>query len=136
MRLWHQNLIEFLPRQQLLGQHRECCALRGKGWGKKHSVVDYVFTYNPAYLVAYHQLIINEMEKRGYRPDPNWKDFQWRGNVFRKQDGWAHSNTVLELILRAADGEMIFEEHNEDYLNECLTNLRNKGVYLEGYNES
>ena len=30
MRLWHQALISKLPRQQLLGQHRECCALRGK----------------------------------------------------------------------------------------------------------
>lgn len=43
MRLWHQDLIKHLPRQQLLGQHRECAALRGKGWGKKHDTVDYVF---------------------------------------------------------------------------------------------
>ena len=28
MRLWHQDLIPKLPRPQLLGQHRECCALR------------------------------------------------------------------------------------------------------------
>ena len=27
MRLWHEDLIRKLPRQQLLGQHRECCAL-------------------------------------------------------------------------------------------------------------
>lgn len=33
MRLWHQDLITRLPRQQLLGQHRECAALRGAGWG-------------------------------------------------------------------------------------------------------
>ncbi len=31
MRLWHEALIEKLPRAQLLGQHRECYALRGKG---------------------------------------------------------------------------------------------------------
>ena len=35
MRLWHQGLIDKLPRQQLLGQHRECCALRGGGVGQK-----------------------------------------------------------------------------------------------------
>lgn len=35
MRLWHEDLIHKLPRQQLLGQHRECCALRGNGWAKK-----------------------------------------------------------------------------------------------------
>ena len=39
MRLWHEELISKLPRQQLLGQHRECCVLRGNGWGKKHARV-------------------------------------------------------------------------------------------------
>ncbi len=39
MRLWHETLISQLPRPQLLGQHRECCALRGNGWGRKHATV-------------------------------------------------------------------------------------------------
>ena len=30
MRLWHQDLLPLLPRAQLLGQHRECAALRGR----------------------------------------------------------------------------------------------------------
>ncbi|WP_235838937.1 pyrimidine dimer DNA glycosylase/endonuclease V [Desulfosporosinus metallidurans] len=46
MRLWHQDLLPILPRAQILGQHRECCALRGKGWGRKHSTVDYVFSHS------------------------------------------------------------------------------------------
>ncbi|MFP9126015.1 pyrimidine dimer DNA glycosylase/endonuclease V, partial [Enterococcus faecalis] len=54
MRLWHEKLISKLPRQQLLGQHRECCALRGNGWGKKHATVDYVFHYSPYRLFQYH----------------------------------------------------------------------------------
>ena len=33
MRLWHEALISSLPRQQLLGQHRELAALRGKWLG-------------------------------------------------------------------------------------------------------
>ena len=52
MRLWHQSLIKHLPRQQLLGQHRECCALRGNGWNKKHSTIDYIFRYNPSPITA------------------------------------------------------------------------------------
>ncbi|MGV3061840.1 pyrimidine dimer DNA glycosylase/endonuclease V, partial [Streptococcus hyovaginalis] len=28
MRLWHEALLSQIPRQQLLGQHRECAALR------------------------------------------------------------------------------------------------------------
>ena len=47
MRLWHEQMINRLPKNQLLGQHRECCALRGNGWEKKHRTVDYVFLYSP-----------------------------------------------------------------------------------------
>ena len=43
MRLWHEKIISLLPKSQLLGQHRECCALRGNGWKRKHKTVDYVF---------------------------------------------------------------------------------------------
>ena len=46
MRLWHEALLPYLPRAQLLGQHRECCALRGLAWGRRHAVVDYVFTHS------------------------------------------------------------------------------------------
>lgn len=35
MRLWHQELISKLPRQQLLGQHREIAALRRQRVGEK-----------------------------------------------------------------------------------------------------
>ena len=66
MRLWHEELISKLPRQQLLGQHRECCALRGNGWGKKHATVDYVFEHKPFFLFKYHELIMLEMKNRGY----------------------------------------------------------------------
>ena len=27
MRLWHYKLIPYLPKNQLLGQYRECCAI-------------------------------------------------------------------------------------------------------------
>ncbi len=62
MRLWHEELIPLLPRKQLLGQHRECCALRGNGWGRKHATVDYVFQHSPYKLYQYHQLILTEMK--------------------------------------------------------------------------
>lgn len=32
MRLWHEHMLPRLPRQQLLGQHRECAALRSSYW--------------------------------------------------------------------------------------------------------
>ena len=38
MRLWHEQLIPVLPKNQLLGQYRECCALRGNGGMAKQLV--------------------------------------------------------------------------------------------------
>ena len=131
MRLWHQKLIPYLPRQQLLGQHRECCALRGNGWGRKHSVVNYVFTYKPEHLVAYHYLIMNEMQRRGYHPDPIWHGANWRGNTLQNQTDWCNQKLVDELYLCALDGGNLFPEHNDAYLQECLENLRDKGIEIQ-----
>lgn len=122
MRLWHQKLLPYFPRQQLLGQHRECCALRGAGWGRKHSIVNYVFTYDPSYLVAYHYLVMDEMERRGYHPDKIWRDPLWRGNKLGQCDGWAQ---VIEI------NGLIYEEHDDEYLKECLENLKGKGIEIE-----
>ena len=128
MRLWHQELISLLPRQQLLGQHRECCALRGRSWGKKHSVVDYVFTHRPEYLVAYHSLVLREMERRGYKPDPIWYSSNYRGKAIGK-DNWV-SDTLVTEILTQQDVGPIFPEHDDEYLVDCLENLRSKGIDL------
>lgn len=130
MRLWHQKLIPHLPRQQLLGQHRECCALRGAGWGRKHATVDYVFTHEPERLVAYHALVIDEMRKRGYNPDRTWYQRDWRGNTLGEQQGWCDYSECLRYYENALEGIMIYPEHNSDYLQECIDNLKGKGIDL------
>lgn len=127
MRLWHQKLIPHLDRQRLLGQHRECAALRGKGWGKKHKIVDYVFTHDPDRLVAYHYLIMNEMENRGYHPDPIWRNPNWRGTTIGEAEDWAQQDAV-DVLLKVND--MIYPEHNDEYLRECVENLQEKGVVI------
>lgn len=133
MRLWHQSLIPYLDRQRLLGQHRELCALRGKGWGKKHATVDYVFKYRPVNLIAYHYLIMDEMEKRGYHPDPIWRRTNWRGNVLReeKDTAWLCSPALTDYLMTLdATNVTIYPEHNDAYLQECLENLKGKGIDL------
>ena len=132
MRLWHQSLIPHLPRQQLLGQHRECCALRGAGWGRRHSVVNYVFNYDPSRLVAYHHLVMNEMERRGYHPDPIWRNANWRGTRLGEQIGWANDDTVSNHLFNVRDDNyLLYLEHNDSYLEECLENLRGKGIEID-----
>ena len=132
MRLWHQSLIPKLPRQQLLGQHRECCALRGKGWGRKHATVNYVFNYSSARLVAYHYLIMNEMEERGYHPNKIWYDIDYRGSTLGEQPLWCNHATMLGFLDNAENhNHMIYPEHNDLYLKACIENLKSKGVNIE-----
>lgn len=121
MRLWHEQIIHLLPKNQLLGQHRECCALRGKGWNKKHKTVDYVFTYSPYNLFIYHSKIMDEMEKRGYRVSIEWRDKNYRG-----QKAESYSNLEETSI-----STPIYKEHNNEYLLECIENLAGKGIKLD-----
>lgn len=120
MRLWHEQIIQLLPKNQLLGQHRECCALRGNGWNKKHKTVDYVFTYSPYNLFVYHSKIMDEMEKRGYLVSREWRDKNYRG-----QKAESYSNLEETSI-----STPIYKEHNDDYLAECIENLAGKGIKL------
>lgn len=124
MRLWHQSLIHYLPRQQLLGQHRECAALRGLGWGKEHSVVDYVFKYDLAHLYQYHLIVMDEMDLHGYNPDHKWYIRTYRGKNIPNA-----SLCDIGTYVRGVH-EIIYPEHNNKYLKECLLNLQSKNAQL------
>ena len=116
MRLWHEQMINRLPKNQLLGQHRECCALRGNGWEKKHRTVDYVFLYSPYCLYRYHSLVMDEMEKRGYKVSAEWRDKNYRGKIAEEY------NNLEEVNINTP----IYKEHTHEYLIECIENLRKK----------
>ena len=133
MRLWSQQLIPYLDRQRLLGQHRECCALRGKGWGKKHSVVDYVFTHDTEWLVAYHYLVMDEMKRRGYHPDETWYNPLYRGSAIGEMtDLWADGDMVDDQYCYAIHkGGIIYPEHDDAYLAECITLLKEKNAPID-----
>lgn len=120
MRLWHESLITKLPRQQLLGQHRECCALRGNGWGKKHATVDYVFTYSPYKLYQYHLLVMKEMKRRGYNIDQMWENPSYRGKKC----------SPYENMMDHQEAYTPYKEHDNDYLEECMDNLAKKGIQI------
>lgn len=122
MRLWHETLVPHLPRPQLLGQHRECCALRGGGWKKPHSTVNYIWGHGPGSLFLYHLLVMTEMNRRQYNVDPLWRVPAYRGKKCAK---WDHISLPFFR-------NPIYPEHNTKYLSECLENLREKGVNL-GY---
>lgn len=130
MRLWHEKLLPYLPRQQLLGQHRECCALRGAGWGKRHATVNYVFDHPKEWLYCYHLKVMLEMFKRGYHPDLIWLDMSYQGSnmppIQYTEDNapdFDELNKKLESI--------VYPEHNYRYLKSCIRNLEWKGVTID-----
>ena len=125
MRLWHQSLIPYLDDKRLLSQHRECCALRGKGWGKKHSVVDYVFKYDLAHLYAYHILVMDEMTRRHFKVHGLWGLRGYRG---QKMPTSALDKIGPYIIIDKDD--IVYKEHNDVYLRECLLNIKAKGAEL------
>ena len=115
MRLWHVDLLEHLDRLRLLGQHRECCALRGGGWGKPHSVVNYVFHHSPDYLYTYHLRVMREMARRGYRVAPEWLRYTYRGKSSPEESG-----------SRRFVGR--YPEHDRRYYRECISLLLDKAA--------
>lgn len=126
MRLWHESLIPYLPRQQLLGQHRECCALRGNGWGKSHATVNYVFTHPRVWLWAYHRKVLDEMLHRGYHPDIDWMSMFYRGKYTFPD--YEMLNKDFDYAVKHMGRQLVYPEHNDAYLKECIQNLQGKGV--------
>lgn len=112
MRLWHKDLIPGLPRQQLLGQWRECCLI-AKNIAEKgtpnHLLVNKVMEYPREHFVTYAAHVAHEMEKRGYRVDIN-RFMKWGGEV----QAFVRFSTIFA------------GWHNDRYLIQCFHNLEEK----------
>lgn len=129
MRLWHQSLIPHLPSvkdfkgcsNQLGGQHTEIrmiLAMIKKRGEVNHSVVNYVNDHPLSYLRAYGLLVIDEMKKRGFNTSEDIEQ-EYHEDV-----------EALRLYRLAQEGAIIYPEHNNAYLTECLINLERKGIFL------
>lgn len=113
MRLWHKDLIPVLPRQQLLGQWRECCCIARNIAVKgtpNHLLVNKIMDYPLEHFSAYAYKIYCEMNRRGYKVD---------SVRFTKYITW--------FPLTNDTHKIIFEDwHNDRYLYQCLMNLQEK----------
>lgn len=70
MRLWHKDLIEVLPREQLVAQWRELSAIAGsiqKKGTPNHILVNFVLDYDFKHFVSYAYYVRQEMSRRGYK---------------------------------------------------------------------
>ena len=124
MRLWHIDLIDVLPRQQLLGQWRELCCIASnikKNNTPNHILVNKIMDYTWSDFKSYCVNVINEMRKRGYKVS---EEKLWKYDVTKDSE-------IVNNVYN--------EWHNERYLKQCLYNLQEKydcgGVSDEEWNK-
>ena len=113
MRLWHKDLIGVLPRQQMLGQWRECCAIASNIHSKgspNHILVNKIMEYPLKHFYSYGLAVGIELEYRGYSID-----FDRFTKFFSDED--KHLVPGYRLFL---------DWHNDRYLAQCLCNLQEK----------
>ena len=112
MRLWHKDLIPVLPKQQLLGQWRECCCIARNiavNGTPNHLLVNKVMDYPAGHLYLYGAEVVGEMRKRGYNAD------------FYK------FNRYFEPFPHISGHNELFKHwHDDRYLLQCYYNLQEK----------
>lgn len=117
MRLWHIDLIPYLPKSQLIAQWRELNSIFKKQ--DKHILIDYVYDYSKAYLFDYSCMVLKEFRNRNFRITSTLNFY----NYFYEYSYDARIPLKKEY-------ECKFQEHNKEYLTICYWNLREK--YLRG----
>lgn len=114
MRLWHKDLITVLPRQQLLGQWRECCAIASNistDGTPNHILVNKIMDYHMSHLFTYGLMVYAEMKSRGYKCD---------------LEKFSHYFTYPHETKLVSHEDLFKNWHNERYLTQCLMNLQEK----------
>ena len=118
MRLWHYKLVPVLPRNQLIGQWRECClitrniAIKGT---PNHLLVNPIMDYPIDEFLGYCQLVANVMNTRGYFVD------------FMKKIYEPLCGETLFFNLKNPEACSFFEDwHNAQYFWQCYSNLQEK----------
>ena len=114
MRLWHYELIPYLPKDMLVSQWRECIAIK-RQWEKgtlKHRLVSYVMDYDKIFFWDYVSRICIQMKDRNIKFNKKYRDeiYEWC--------------EVTHYIMKPPI--LDYREHNDRYLKQCLYNLQEK----------
>jgi len=112
MRLWHHDLLPYLPRTQLLSQWRELNSIFAKE--DKHVLINYIYEYDKLHLYLYTDMVISEMVNRGY----NIRSYEKMNTYFSE----------LDKINSIQDNDIFKNHHNKTYLQICYFNLKEKFI--------
>ena len=124
MRIWHYKLLPYLDRQRLIAQYRELCAIAKNIADKgtpNHLLVNEVLNYPCIHFTAYANMVLKEMNKRGYKVNEksylNFCENIRKGNLYFRDK---YNNSVI------IDNQVLW--HDDIYLQICLYNLYEKAL--------
>ena len=131
MRLWHYDLLDVLPKQQLCSQLRECVAIAKDIYKKgttNHILINPIMDYDLNHFRLYCNLVIKEMEKRGYNVSDKTKEKLNKYINYYKEMIIMQTTRIFILDNRYNDGyrELFDNWHTDRYLIQCLYNLEEK----------
>ena len=144
MRLWHKNLIPYLPKQQLLGQWRELNSIYTNQ--NKHILINYVYEYDKNDLLIYSLRIIVQMRIRGYKVnfvnfcryfglEDKIEEFIYQFKQSKEQFAF-YSYAICVKNGPSWVEEPFPKHHDEEYLEICCWNLYEKYIRgQEGFTE-
>lgn len=122
MRLWHIDLLPKLDNKRIGGQHCEIRMILGtilKHGKVNHSTVNYVNDHSLSLLRAYALAVIAERDKRGLKTSTDIRN-EYMDDIVAVRLYNAHVNY----------GHTLYQEHDNNYMTECLENLKGKGVEI------
>jgi len=131
MRLWHKNMIPYLPKQQLLGQWRECCliaSLLAKDHTPNHILVNPILDYPPDHFEMYCSLVYHELIRRGFKvTDEVCKRLEMDLRAYRLYlDSEVPWDVFLKDFKFEEDNSLFWDWHDMRYLRQCYFNLEEK----------
>ena len=131
MRLWHKDLIPYLPKQQLLGQWRELCcigALLAKDHTPNHILVNPILDYPPEHFECFCNKVIKTMRNRKF--DIGDQALNTLQNNIRAWRLYLNQELPFDSIDCEWDidlGEPLYGNwHDKRYLKQCYYNLEEK----------
>lgn len=117
IRLWHYELIPYLPKQQMLSQLRECVAISKSIYEKNtpnHILVNKIMDYDLSEFKTYCNMVIYEMVcNRSYTVSTK---------TIKKLQDYIDFEIDSEVI----ENKIFKDWHNDLYLKICIYNLYEK----------
>lgn len=127
MRVWHYKLLPVLPRQQLIGQWRECCLISKLIAYQKtpnHALVNKVTSY-PAWMwMCYQYDLEKEMKRRGYCMMDSVLYAIGENTMKAEEEGYFADDDTYDFMTYMYDPFPGW--HNDRYLIQCYFNLEEK----------